>query len=222
MSAAPGDQLRDRMRDLLERMRSYWENLNQREKLMHMILGGVLASVIVLLPVWFFSSKISNFEEDNARISAALRQIAHSRPQIAQQQAERAARDARYDQGAPGPRWLPEQAEAQQLSFSQVREEPARQVGHFRVHTQRVSFQRVGLRPAVMLLSSLESSRYAVAIEQIHINHRAPSDEYNVEIGVQTFERLGGRGRDAGVPHPGSPMMPVRPGLRRPAGPPPP
>ncbi len=209
----------DRLRLLLDAARTYWDGLNPRERLFHAILGAIAALMIVVTPVYFLNESISDLEEDNARISAALRNISRSRGRIAAQQAEQAARDARYALGAPGERWLPEQVQSHQLTFSQVRQEPARQAGRFRIHNTRVSFQRVGLRPTTLLLADLENSRYAIAIERIHIDHHQPGDSYNVEVGVLAFERQG-RSPDAGVPRPSTRPLPRGP--RTAAGPPPP
>lgn len=208
----------DRLRGILDGLRSYWDNLNERERLLLGLLGGVAALLIVLLPVYLLGTSIGELEEDNQEITAALRRIARSRNRIAAMRAEQAARDLRYEVGAPGEQWLPSQVEEQHLSFSRVQQEPDRQEGRFRIHTTRASFQGAGLRPSIILLANLKNSRYPVAIERIHIDHHTTGDQYNLEVGVLTYERQGARARetrDAGVPS-GRP----RSGRRTAAGPP--
>lgn len=204
----------DRLRDLLESLRSYWENLTSRERMLVGVMGAVLGLFVVMMPVYFLSTSIAEVEEENEQISTALRRIARARNRIAAMRAEQAARDARYDQGAPGEDWLPTQVEQLGLSFSRVQQEPERVVNRFRIRTTRASFQGAGLRPVVLLLTGLKNSRYPVAIERLHVDHHQSGDRYNVEVGVLTFEREGGRRNapDAGVARPG----------RRGAGPPPP
>lgn len=211
----------DRLRSILDGLRSYWENLNARERLLLGVLGGVAAFLVVLLPVYLLGTSIGELEEENQEITQALRRIAHSRGRIAAMRAEQAGRDLRYESGAPGEQWLPTQVDQHHLSFSRVQQEPDRQAGRFRVHTTRASFQGAGLASSVRLLADLKNSRYPVAIERIHIDHHSAGDSYNLEIGVLTFERQGGgaRARDAGVPQPAAP---ARPGARNTAGPPPP
>lgn len=208
----------ERITAALEGLRSYWENITPRERLFLGVLGGVLAVLLIGLPVYLFSASISDLEEDNERITTALRQISRSRGRIAAMRATQAERDARYAMGTPGEDWLSAQVSRHQLALSRVQDEPERQVGRFRVHTTRAQFQGVGLRPTVLLMTELKNSRYAVAIERIHIDHHSTGDRYNVEVGVQTFERPGGAapGVDAGVPR-----AAPRPGGRTTAGPPP-
>ncbi len=205
----------DRLRGILDGLRSYWENLNARERMLLGLLGAVAAALLVFLPVYLLGTSISDLEEDNQKISDALRQIARSRGRIAAMRAEEEARDLRYDQGAPPEQWLPSQVEDQGLSFSRVQQEPDRTEGRFRIHTTRASFQGAGLRASMLLLQDLKNSRYPVAIERIHIDHHSAGDQYNLEVGVLTYERQGGTHRDAGTP-------PARPtaGGRNAAGPP--
>lgn len=212
----------DRLRGMLDGLRSYWENLTDRERLLFGVMGGIAALLIVLMPVYLLSTSIGELEEDNAQITAALRRIARSRGRIAAMRAEQAARDARYDQGAPGEEWLPSQVEQHGLAFSRVQHEPERVVGRYRIHTTRASFQGAGLRPAILLLTDLKNSRYPVAIERLHVDHHQSGDQYNLEVGVLTFERQGGgsRSRDAATPRPAAAA--ARPGGRSTAGPPPP
>lgn len=190
----------DRVNAVLEALRSYWDNLTPRERILLGSLGGVLGFVILLLPVWLLSSSISALEEDNEEISSVLRRMSRQRDTIAARRAEQAERDARYAMGAPGEGWLPQQVQAHEMTFSRVQNEPDRTQGRFTIHTTRAHFQGVGLRPTIMLLADLKNSRYPVAIERIHIDHHTAGDRYNVEVGVLTFERPGAGGPDAGVP----------------------
>lgn len=207
----------ERLRGLMDGLRSYWENLTDRERLLFGVMGGLALLLVVSMPVYLLSSSISALEEENAEITSALRQIGRSRARIAAMRAEQAARDARYEQGAPGEQWLPTQVQEHGLSFSRVQQQPERVVGRYRIHTTRASFQGAGLRPAVLLLTNMKNSRYPVAIERLHVDHHQAGDRYNLEVGVLTFEREGASGgRDAGAPSPAA----ASPAGRGTAGPP--
>ncbi len=207
----------ERLRGMLDGLRSYWENLTDRERMLFGVMGGLALLLVVSTPVYLLSSSITALEEENAEITAALRQIGRSRGRIAAMRAEQAARDARYEQGAPGEQWLPTQVQEHGLSFSRVQHEPERVVGRYRIHTTRASFQGAGLRPAILLLADMKNSRYPVAIERLHVDHHQAGDRYNLEVGVLTFEREGASGgRDAGTPSPAA----ARPAGRGTAGPP--
>lgn len=179
----------EKLRAMADGLRSYWQNLTERERRMLVALGGVFAVLLVVVPVYLLGRSIAELQEENERLGSALRLISRSRGEIAAMRAERNAREARYAQGAPGETWLPSKVAEQELSFSRVQHEPDRVVGGFRIHTTRASFQNTGLRSAILLLSELKNDPHPVAIERIHIDHHGQGDRYNVEIGVLTFER---------------------------------
>jgi hypothetical protein len=184
------------------------------------VLGGVLGVVLVILPVFLLTMSINDLEDQNEEVSTVLRGMGRSRGRIAAMRAEKAARDQRYDVGPPGADWLVTQVAEHDMTFTRKTDEPPRRNAGYEINTSRVSFQGVGLRPVMLLLADLKNSRYPVAIERIHVRH-SHGDNYNFELGVQTFARQGGRTRaDAGVPAPGRPAQPNAPTGPRRAGPP--
>jgi hypothetical protein len=192
----------NRLRAILDGLRSYWSNLSDRERLLVGVMGSVTAALLVLLPVYLLSTSISDLEDDNEQITQALRRISRSRGVLRAQQAERAANEARYARAAPslGSFLEAKAGEQEGLSVSDVQHEPVREIGRFRVRHSRARFQGTGLRPAILLLASIENSRYPVAIERIHVDHMQTGDRYNFQVGVLAFDRAGGASVDAGVP----------------------
>lgn len=195
----------ERIRGMIDGLRSYWENLTDRERRMLSVLGGVGALIVVVLPVFFLSRSIAQLEEKNEEIGASLRLISRSRGEIAAMRAEQTAREVRYAQGAPGEDWLPNVVQKQGLSFSRVQHQPDRVVGDYTIHTTRASFRETGLRAAILLLAELKNDRHMVAIERIHVDHNRAGDQYNLEVGVLTFKKDGASAPDAGVPAGGRP-----------------
>jgi hypothetical protein len=187
----------------MDRLRTYWENLTDRERRAMSLLGVVVLAFAVGLPVYLLSITIDELEQRNAEITGALRRISHERGRIAAMRSAQAARDARYEAGAPGETWLPAQVQEQGLSVARVQQEPERVEGRYRILTTRASVREAGLRSSILLLTELKNSRYPVAIERLHIDHHQSGDRYNLEIGVLTFERQRPNRRsnqDAGVP----------------------
>jgi hypothetical protein len=183
------------------------------------ILGIVMLAFLVGLPVYLLGITIDELEQRNGELTAALRRIGHERGRIAAMRSEQAARDARYEAGAPGETWLPAQVQEHGLSVARVQQEPERTAGRYRIYTTRASVREADLRSSILFLTGLKNSRYPVAIERLHIDHHQSGDRYNLEVGVLTFERQRPAGRgapDAGVPNPGA-NAPQRPA---PAGPP--
>lgn len=189
------------LKDSLSGVVDYWENLTERERRLLGLLGAVAGALVVLLPLYLFTASISDLEEDNARITAALRRIQHSRGRLAQQQAERAAAELRYARQPPalGSFLEAKAGEQEGLTISDVQREPDRDEGRFTIHHTRARLQGVGLRAAIRMLAGIKNSRYPVAIERIHVDHMREGDVYNFQIGVLAFEREGGSA-DAGVP----------------------
>ena len=76
----------DRFSGMFAGLRTYWENLSERERMLVGVMGGVAGLLFILLPVYLLSTSISDLEEDNQQIPAALRRISHSRGRLAAQQ----------------------------------------------------------------------------------------------------------------------------------------
>ena len=192
----------DTLRGALDGLRTYWENLSDRERLLLGALGAVAGVLLVLLPVYIFTTSISDLEDDNERITTALRRISQSRGALAAQQAERLAAEQRYARRAPslGSFLEAKAGELDGLSVSDVQHEPEREEGRFRIRHTRARFQGTGLRNAILLLQNIENSRYPVAVERIHVDHHQSGDRYNFQIGVLAFDREGGSDPDAGIP----------------------
>lgn len=192
----------DRLAGLLDGLKNYWENLTDRERRLLAVLGAVAGALLILLPVYLLSTSISDLEEDNARITAALRRISRSRGRLQAQEAERMAAQARYARRAPalGTFLEAKAGELEGLSISDVQREPEREQGRFRIRHTRARFQNTGLRNAILFLESLENSRYPIAVERIHVDHHQSGDRYNFQIGVLAFDREGAESADAGVP----------------------
>lgn len=187
----------------MDRLRTYWENLTDRERRAMSVLGAALLLFVVGLPVYLLTITIDELEQRNAELTQVLRRISHERGRIAAMRAEQTARDARYEAGAPGESWLPSQVQEHGLAFSRVQHEPERTVGRHRIYTTRASFRDADLRSSILFLTDLKNARYPVAIERLHIDHLQSGDRYNLEVGVLTFERQrpsGAGSRDGGVP----------------------
>ena len=52
-----------------------------------------------------------------------------------------------------------------------------------------VSLPGVELTPTLNLMSSIVSSSYPVAIEQLQMEHYQSGDRYNVKLGILTYDR---------------------------------
>ncbi len=176
--------------DVLSRAQNAFENLNARERVFILALGGVVVAMIVALPLYLLASSISDMKDDNRQISLVLRDISRARGTLAQRQAERQAASARYANPAPPlGSFLEAEATGQSLSLREVTDQPEKVIGEFRRRNVRATLPSVELRPAVKLLTAIENSEYPVALERIQIEHFRGGDAYNVSLGVIAYDQ---------------------------------
>lgn len=176
--------------EIMGRVQGAFERLNPRERVMVMTLVGVVIGMIVLLPLYLLSTSISDMKDDNREIARVLRDIGRARTTLRQRQAEREAAQQRYANAAPPlGSFLEAQATEQTLTLREVTDQPVKVVGDFRRRHVRATMPSVELRPAIKLLTSIENSRYPVAVERIQIEHFRGGDAYNVSLGVIAFDR---------------------------------
>lgn len=174
----------------LDRLRASIDGLNERERRLLGVLGVVFALIVVVLPIYLVTSSISDIDAENRAISTVLRDIGRARTTLAQRQAEREAAQARYREAAPPlGSFLEARASEQELSLREVVDQPEKIVGDFRRRNARATLPGVELRKAIKMLTSIENSRYPVAVERIQIEHfRGGEDSYNVQIGVIAYD----------------------------------
>jgi len=178
--------------DLGERLQGALDSLNERERRLLTVLGGVFAAVLVLLPLYLITSTISEIETENEEIVEVLREIRGAQGTLARREAEREAAAARYARPAPPlGSFIEARAREQQLTLREVTDQPEKVIGEFRRRNVRATMPGVGLRPVVKMLTAIENSPFPVALERIQIEHFRPGDSYNVTVGVIAFDREG-------------------------------
>lgn len=200
--------------------RRAYENLNERERRLVVVLGAVLAAIVVLLPVYLLTSAISDIETENRELASVLRDISRARPTLAERAAAREAAERKYDQPAPELRRFVE-AKGGEVGVA-VRETTGQPEkvsdGYVRKHL-RVNLSNVELRPVVLMMEAIENSPYPIAINRLQIDHYQQGGNYSVQMDVIAFERQGRRGGGEGDDEePSSARVSKRPGGR--AGPP--
>lgn len=175
--------------DLFEGPRNAFENLNDRERKLVGALGVVAAAIVLLLPVYLLTASISDLETENQKVSTVLRDIARARPQLMERRAEREAALALYDHHAPPLGGFVEaKARDQELSLREATDQPDQVLGEYTRRAVRASLPNVGLRSVVKMFTSIENSRFPVAIDRIQIEHFRSGDQYNITFGVVAYD----------------------------------
>ncbi len=188
------------MSNLLERLRDTWESLNDRERRMLSILGAVFAALLFLLPPIMLGMGNASIESENEELRAVLDQLAMQHGRLAHLAEERKNADKRYRNKTPSlGTFLEGKAKEQGLALQEVTDQPEKVVGNYLRRSVTVSLGQVGLSPVINLLSSLVESQHPVAIDKIQIDHFQPGDQYNVKLGVVTYDYKGGAAKSDGT-----------------------
>jgi cell division protein ZapA (FtsZ GTPase activity inhibitor) len=174
----------------LDSLRQQIAELNERERKLLTILGAVFVAILVVLPLYLISTGISDIETENEGIADVLSEIQDARSELAQRDAEREAAMARY--GTPTPplgSFVENEANQQELRLREVTDQPEQVFGEFRRRAVRASMPNVELRPVIKMVTSIENSRYPVAVTRLQIENYRRGQNYNVELSVITFDR---------------------------------
>lgn len=174
----------------LDSLRQQISELNERERKLLTVLGAVFVCILVILPLYLISASISDIETENEAIADVLAEIQDARTELARRDAEREAAMARY--GTPTPplgSFVENEANQQDLRLREVTDQPEQVFGEFRRRAVRASMPNVELRPVIKMVTSIENSRYPVAVNRLQIENYRRGDNYNVELGVITFDR---------------------------------
>ena len=176
---------------LFERLRASWENLNDRERRMLTILGVVLGAVLLLLPPVLLIMDNADLEAQNAELRSVVEQLDTQHVRLSRIAQERHAAEQKYlNKTPPLGSFLESEAKKQGLNLQEVTDQPEKTVGRYLRRSVTVALPQVALTPLINLLSSIVESGHPVAIDQLQIDHYQPGDQFNVKLGVLTFDKL--------------------------------
>lgn len=175
---------------MIEKIQEALANMTERERQLLGVLGIAFAVILVVLPLYLISSSISEMRDDNAALSAVLRDIQRQRPALAAREATREAAMARYARPAPPlGSFMESQATGQSLTLREVTDQPDKVIGEYTRRNTRATLPNVGLRPVIKMLTSIENSGLPVALGRLQFEHFRPGDAYNVEVGLIAYQR---------------------------------
>jgi hypothetical protein len=169
------------MNNYLDRLRTSWENLNERERRMLSLLGGVVLVLLLLLPPIMLSLGNGELQTQNDELRTVLDQLALQRGRLMQ----------RYlNKTPPLGSFLEAEAKKQGLTLQEVTDQPEKTVGRYQRRSVTVSLPQTGLTPVIKLMSSIVESGHPVAIQEIQLDHYQPGDQYSVKLGILTYDKL--------------------------------
>lgn len=176
---------------LFERVRAFWENLNDRERRMLSVLGAIFAALILLMPPVLLVLDNTELEAQNAELRSVVEQLDVQRNRLARIAQERLTAEQRYlNKTPPLGSFLESEAKKQGLTLQEVTDQPEKTVGRYLRRSVTVALPQVALTPLINLLSSIVESGHPVVVDQLQIDHYSPGDQFNVKLGVLTFDKL--------------------------------
>lgn len=179
------------MNNLLDRLRATWENLNDRERRMLSILGAVLGALLLIMPPILLVMDNSDLEVQNAELRNVVEQLDMQRNRLGRLAQERKAADLKYaNKTPPLGSFMESEAKKQGLTLQEVTDQPEKTVGRYLRRSVTVALPQVALTPLIQLLSSIVESGHPIAIDQLQIDHYQAGDQFNVKLGVLTFDKL--------------------------------
>jgi type II secretory pathway component PulM len=182
---------------LIDRLRASWYNLNERERRMLSMLGGVVLVLLLLLPPLMLSLSNNELQTENDELRTVLDQLSKQRGRLMQLAQERKSAEARYlNKTPPLGSFMEAEAKKQGLTLQEVTDQPEKTVGRYQRRSVSVSLPQTGLTPVIQLLSSIVQSGHPVAVQEIQLDHYQPGDQYNVKLGILTYDKLSSAGED--------------------------
>jgi len=196
-------------------VRSAYENLNERERVLVTALASVLALLLVGVPFYLLTNAISDLQDENQEVRVVLREMNQARGTLDGREAAREAAALRYRTPAPPlGSFLEAKAGLQELTLREVTDQPEKVVGEYRRRELRATLPNVGLRAVVRMLTDIENSPFPVAVNRIQIEHFRAGDQYNVKVGLVAYQledATGQAGGDATRPRGGRRAGPPSP-----------
>jgi type II secretory pathway component PulM len=178
------------MEAFIERLRSFWEGLHERERRLLSGLVLVLGLIVLGLPLGLIVIQNQDLQSENDELRALLTQVEEQRPMLTLQELSRKTAETRYKNVTPPlGSYLESEAKKQGLALSEVTEQPEKTEGAFHRRAVRAAINDVGLTGIINLLSGIVSSPHPVAVDHIQIEHYQSGDKYRFKLGVLTFDR---------------------------------
>jgi multidrug efflux pump subunit AcrA (membrane-fusion protein) len=175
----------------LDRLRSMWDDLNDRERRLFLVMGAVLCAFVLGFPLFWTARENAQIESDNDDLRAALALLSEKRTELEQFAAARRSASQRYARRTPPlGSFIEDEARQQNLSIREVTSQPDKSVGEkYLRRSVTATINETGLTGIINLLSAIAQSPSPVAVESIQLEHYQPGDSYRAKIGLVTFDK---------------------------------
>lgn len=172
-------------------LRDRFEQLEDREKKLLLIFGGVLLVMLAfIIPIYALMS-VSDKRAENERIIEIMREIKDERVTLSRRKAETKRVDSRYARKAPAlASFLAQAADQVGVDIPETQDRSTVPAGKtFKERSTKIRLRSVGMLDLSNFLEKIESSGYPLSISKLNIKKRTKPDEYDVEMDVSAFDR---------------------------------
>lgn len=181
-------------------LQTRFNELDEREKKLLLLLLGVFGVLLVLGVPTGLSLMLSAEREENRAIQEAIESIRENRAALEKRTAERDRIEARYARKAPGlPTFVAQTANQAGLDTPETQERAMVPHGkRFEERATQVRLRQVGMLQLATFMEKIEQSGYALTISRLNIRTRANKpDEYDAELIISAFDQKAPAARPA-------------------------
>lgn len=179
------------MNGFLDRLRTMWDDLNDRERRLLLVMGAVLCAFVLGFPLFWTARENAQIESDNEELREALALLSEKRTELEQFAAARRSASQRYARRTPPlGSYIEDEARQQNLTIREVTSQPDKSVGDkYLRRSVTATINETGLTGIINLLAAISQSPNPVAVESIQLEHYQAGDSYRAKIGLVTFDK---------------------------------
>jgi general secretion pathway protein M len=182
-------------------LRDQLDNLSPREQRLLSILGVVAAALVLVgIPAYLYMD-LADARDHNEQLRKVIAEMDSMGDLLAKRSAERAAREARYQNPAPAlAAFIEGAAQANALEVPEATDRPNVTTKGYTERVTQVKMRKVGLKALVQMLERIEKSGHPVSVSQLTIKPRGSEpDSYDVTMAISAFDKEGLEKQPAGV-----------------------
>lgn len=179
---------------MIERIRSFFARLSERERKLAAITGLVFVAFLVFLFAFLVRMKIGDFTEEGERMTETMRLMAKEEQAfLSRRQQEEADRAKGLTKPVPLRTLIDNIVKDMGVTAPDMNELPdQRHFGGWVEHAVELSVREIGLVNLTKFMEQIEGNRrrFPIAISKLEITKRRRTmDAYDVEMVVSTYEQ---------------------------------
>lgn len=181
-----------RIRERATGLRDRIDQLEERERKLLMVFGGVVGFMVLFLAPLALSMSVGSQRTENERVRQIIQDIEDERMTLGRRKSEEARIDQRYARKAPAlAGFLAQIADQEGVEIPETQDRSTVPHGkNIKERVTKIQIRKVGMLALSNFMSKIENSGYAVSFSRLIIRKRgAQPDEYDAEMEISAFDR---------------------------------